>query len=122
MSQPVLNGTGFTAIRVGIPNPANSSAPSQQGTPITYIERGTITVAPSAISANTSGDTSVVVANARLGDTVIATPPATALAAGLVAGQAWVATAGHISIRIGNITGGSLTPASGSWNYVLIRS
>lgn len=122
MSQPVYTGTGFTAIRVGQPNPANSSAPAQQGTPITYIERGTITVTPSAIGAATSGDTTVAIASAQLGDTVICTPQATALAAGLVLGQCQVSSAGNVKIRIGNLTAGSLTPTSGTWAYVLIRS
>lgn len=121
MAQPVLTGTGFTAIRVGAPSDLSTS-PSQQGTSITYIERGTVTVTPAAIGAGTSGDTAVTIANARTTDTIEMTPPATALAAGLIKGQTWCSAAGTVQVRIGNITAGSLTPASGTWSYVIIRS
>lgn len=114
-----VKGTGFTAIRIGS---LGTGSNNQQGTPLTYCERGTITVTPSAIGAATSGDTALTIANAAVGDTVIMTPPATALTAGLVQGQAWVSANGTVQLRIANVTAGSLTPASGTWEYVLLRS
>lgn len=110
-------GTGFTAIRVG-----KNAQGDTTNTAVSLIERGTITVSPAAVSANSTADTSLSIADAALGDTVILNPQATALQAGLVVCQAWVSAAGTVKVRILNSTAGSMTPTSGTWNYLLIRS
>lgn len=77
--------------------------------------------APSC-AANTTTDTTLtsaslpVLSQLRPGHLVTMTPPST-LAAGIVVGGAWVPASGQLTIRLGNLTGAPVDPASGTWLF-----
>jgi hypothetical protein len=122
MAQPVITGTGFTAIRVGAPIPGNASSPTQQGTALTYIEKGTVAVDPASIATGAVGEVSISIANAKPGDTVLMTPPTAGLTAGLLVCDARCSAAGTVKVRIHNTTGGSVDEPSATWFYMLVRA
>lgn len=65
-----------------------------------------------AIAANSSAEQTISVADAEVGDRVILGLPATGPSAGFVA-DAWVSSAGNVTVRLTNTTAGSLTPYAG---------
>ena len=83
---------------------------------------GTFTLNPGSIAANSTEDTTVTavsgqdIAQLRAGQFVQVTPPTT-LESGLTAGGAWVSADGTLTVRIANVTGGSIDPASAVWNF-----
>ena len=92
------------------------------GTPITLIQKGTVTVNPADLAAGDTADESITISGAAVGDLVILQPPAAALTAGLIIGQAWVSATNTVKARLYNPTGGAINEASGTWSYALIRS
>lgn len=112
-------GSHFTAVSVG---QLGASANYTKGTPLTYWERGTVTVNPGAITTGAELDYAMTVANAAVGDSLVMNPPAGGASAGLEVTSAWVDSAGTIKMRLRNNTGSTLTPASATWTYLLIRS
>lgn len=84
--------------------------------------KGTVTVAPAQINTVAVGETSITIAGAVLGDSVVLNPQAAGLQAGLVVCDCRVSEENTVKVRIYNSTGGSLTPTSGTWEYLLIRS
>lgn len=87
----------------------------------TLVKEGTVSVNPASIAANTTGDTSVTIADAQAGDVILWTPPSD-LEAGLVVGGSWCASNGTVVLRLGNVTVGAIDGAAKTWSYVLIRS
>jgi hypothetical protein len=73
-----------------------------------------------AIGAGASVSQTVSVAGAEVGDGVVVGLPAAGLNAGLVP-FAWVSSAGSVTLRITNITGGSITPAVADYRLTAIR-
>lgn len=75
-----------------------------------------------SLSANTTTDTTLTTATSdhfdllRSGMLVSITPPST-LNAGVTVGAAWVATDRELTIRLGNLTGVAIDPASGTWGF-----
>jgi hypothetical protein len=75
---------------------------------------------PPSCAANTTTETvltsttSIDFADLRTTHVCHVSPPSS-LNAGLVCGGAYCATNGQLTIRIGNLTGGALNPASGTW-------
>ena len=81
---------------------------------------GTFALNPGSIAANSTEDvtaTSDDVAQLRTGHHVTVAPPSS-LEAGLVAGGAWVATNGQITVRIANVTGSPIDPDSATWTFL----
>ena len=66
-----------------------------------------------SIAAGASATQVITCAGADVNDRVLLGLVAGGLAAGLIA-QAWVSSAGNITVRITNVTGGALTPHSGA--------
>ncbi len=87
----------------------------------TRIRWGSFTWNAPNCPANTTTDTTLTtvatpeVDGLRVGMPVTVTPPST-LDAGLVT-DAWVPADNQLTVRIGNITGGDINPASGTWAF-----
>lgn len=83
---------------------------------------GSFTWDAPSIAANTTVDTALTTTDAavlkglRAGMAVTVSPPST-LDTGLVVGAAWVATDDTLTIRLGNLTGSAINPASGTWAF-----
>lgn len=83
---------------------------------------GTVSVNPASISTLAVGEVTVTITGAVEGDSVIMTPPAAGLTAGLIVCDARVSAADTVKIRIYNSTGGSVDEAAATWAYCLIRA
>jgi hypothetical protein len=86
------------------------------------IIKGTVAVDLASVATLATTEKEVVVADAVLGDTVIVNPPAAGLTAGMCVCDARVSEAGKIKIRVFNGSAGTVDEASGTWEYILIRS
>lgn len=81
---------------------------------------GEFTWDPPSLTANTTTDTTLTTSDVswftglRAGMVVYVSPPA-ALNAGVVVGGALCPDDGQLTIRLGNLTGASINPASGTW-------
>lgn len=76
-----------------------------------------------AITGNTSATRTITVAGAAIGDRVILGLPATGVDDGLVS-EAWVSAADTVTVRLRNVTGGSITPHAGAattYNATAVR-
>ncbi len=69
------------------------------------------------ITTFTTGEATVTVLGARVGDSVTIGPPA-AFESFLIA-TAWVSAADTVTIRLANISGGSIDPAAADWRVVV---
>ncbi len=82
---------------------------------------GVFTLSAGAIAANTTVDTTVLstasgdLTGLRAGHAIVLLPPST-LTSGIVVGGAW-AGSNQITVRLGNITTGALTPPSATWSF-----
>lgn len=103
-------------------NSTNGFQFGDSGTQLTYVQRGSVAVDPASLAATTEAETSVTIAGAVAGDTVIMNPPAAGLTAGLLFCGAYVSAADTVKIRLYNTTAGPIDEPSGNWNYCLIRS
>jgi hypothetical protein len=92
------------------------------GTTITKILKGTVAVDLASMNTVTGADLDVTVTGAVVGDLVFMQPPAADMTAGLLVGQAWVAAADTVTVRVYNFSGGTINEASATWIYTLIRS
>lgn len=92
------------------------------GTQITTILKGTVSVNFASMLTDTVADLDVTVTGAAVGDIVLMQPPAADMTAGLIIGQAWVAAANTVTVRIFNQSAGTIDEAAATWNYLLIRS
>jgi hypothetical protein len=92
------------------------------GTAITKILKGTVTVNPASINANTVSSQTFTLTGATSGDSLILNVPAADLTAGLAMYQSFVSAANTITIVFENTTGAPIDEESASWTYTLIRS
>jgi len=92
------------------------------GTQITKILKGTVSVDPASLADAAEADTSITITGAALGDTVILNPPAAGLTAGILICGAWVSAANTVKVRLANASGGTVDEAAGTWSYCLIRA
>lgn len=92
------------------------------GTVITKVVKGTVTVDPASVNADTVSSQTFTLTGAVVGDSLILNPPAAGLTAGMVVGQWFVSDADQITIVFFNQTGAPIDLASADWNYTLIRS
>lgn len=91
------------------------------GSAITKILRGTVTVDPASIAANTVATQTFTLTGAATGDNLVLNPPAAGLTAGLLVLQTRVSAANTISITFMNTTGSAIDESSASWSYLIVR-
>lgn len=84
-------------------------------------KKGTITIDPASINANTVSTQTFTLTGATVGDSVVVNPPAAGITAGLLVLQSRVSAANTLSVTFQNTTGSSIDEASASWNYLLAR-
>jgi hypothetical protein len=92
------------------------------GTQLSLIKKGTVSVTVSALAAAAEEDITLSISDAVAGDIVILTPPNAAAETGLAKLLEWVSASGSVKLRVGNVSGSSLTGSTADWNYILIRS
>jgi hypothetical protein len=92
------------------------------GTALTKMLKGTFTVNPTSISANTVSEQSFTLSGAAVGDAIRVHPPAAGLTAGVVVSQAYVSATDTVKITFWNSTGSPIDEGSASWIYSIIRS
>lgn len=79
-----------------------------------------VAVDPANATAVTAVDTDVTVPGVKVGDLVIAIPPAT-LEAGLAPQTATVTAANTVRVRITNASAGAINGASLTWTFLVFR-
>jgi hypothetical protein len=99
---------------------ATTSIAVAAGTAITKIVVYTPSLTPASVAASTSAEQDFTVTGLTTADKVILNGPAPTAGTGIV--NVRVKSADTLSITWGNFTTGSLTPASGTYNVVAIRS
>ncbi len=92
-----------------------------QGTAISKVLRGTVSVNPASVAANSVSTQTVTITGAVAGDSVVLNPPAAGLTAGLLVTQVRVSAADTVSVTYYNTTGSAIDEGSGNWNYLLVR-
>lgn len=99
---------------------ANSGAViGTSGTQINKILSGTAAIDFGSIAAGTALELTITVSGAASGNTVMVTPPI-----GIEAGLIWcgyVSAADTVTIRVGNITGSAIDPASATWRATVVQ-
>lgn len=84
---------------------------------------GSASLTWTAISANTSATRTITVTGAAVGDRVMLGLPAAGVDDGLIA-ETWVSAANTVTVRLRNVTGGSITPHAGAattYNATAVR-
>jgi hypothetical protein len=90
------------------------------GTTLTKVVVYTPSLTPSSIAANTSAEQTFTVAGLSTSDTIYINPPSLTAGTGIVGVR--VSATDTLKISFANFTGGSLTPPSGTYRIVAIRS
>lgn len=122
-TSPFVNFTHLTArvnakanFRVGGTTPPAVPGPMAE-TPLLFF---TAPITPGAIAAGANANTSVTILGARLGD-IVAASPRTGFANGICFSFARVSANDTVQVNLVNHSGGSLTPASQTWDFCLFR-
>jgi hypothetical protein len=79
----------------------------------------TATLDFSSIGAGSTAEMTITVTDAAAGDSVVVSPPA-----GIEAGLIWsgyVSASNTVKVRLANVTGSSIDPASGTWRAVVTK-
>lgn len=127
------NGNGVTAPTSGVGTiyvgaiALESAAASAQGRVVVFLDAATAgsqvdysqALTPVAIAANTSAEQTFTVTGLVAGQRVLVTPPA-AGTAGTIMGPARASATDTLAITFGNFTGGSLTPAAGTYKITVL--
>lgn len=92
------------------------------GTTITKILKGTVSVDPGSIAAGASADVAVTITGAATGDVVVMNPPAAGLTADLLIAGVRVSAADTVSIRLSNQSAAPIDELAGTWSYLIIKS
>jgi len=108
-AQVDTNGLSTTGLNVG------------SGTTLTKILKGTVTIDPASINANTVAEQSFTLTGAATGDSLRLNPPTAGLTAGLTVMQVYVSATNTIKVTFWNSTGSSIDEASASWVFSIIR-
>lgn len=90
------------------------------GTSISKIRTYAASLTPAAVAANTSAEETFTVAGLTTADKVTVNGPAPTAGTGIV--NARVSAADTLALTFGNFTAGSLTPTSGTYLIVAVRS
>lgn len=91
------------------------------GTAWTKTLRGTASINPASINANTVSSQTFTLTGALVGDSLTLNVPAAGLTAGLVVYQSFVSASDQITIVFENTTGAPIDEGAASWTYLLIR-
>lgn len=97
-------------------------AAGSDGTTITKILKGTVSVVISALAAAAEEDKDVTITGAAAGDIVVVTPLEATMETGVAILGAWVVSADTVTIRIGNTHTSSLTGSTTNFSYLIIKS
>lgn len=92
------------------------------GTSLTKLLRGSVTIDPASVAANTIATQTFTLTGAVAGDSLILNIPTAGLTAGLLVEMFWVSAANQISVTFNNTTGGAIDESSATWFYTVIRS
>jgi hypothetical protein len=92
------------------------------GTTITKILKGTVTVDLADLATVTAADKTMTITGAAAGDIVVLNPKTAALTAGMLIAQAHVSATDEVTVRVYNASGGSINEASATWYYLIIKS
>lgn len=86
------------------------------GGTIRKLDVGTVVLNPGSATTNSVVVVTFTLTGAAVGDVVVVNPPA-AIEAGLIA-TAFVSAANTVTVRVANITAGTVDAASATWSYV----
>jgi hypothetical protein len=86
------------------------------------ILKGTVAVDLASVATLATTECTVTITGANVGDICLVGPPAAGLTAGMCICNAVVSASNTVKIRVFNGSAGTIDEASGTWNYVLIRS
>lgn len=119
------NGTGEISIRVQNGAKAKATADgfhigTTNGTALTQIRVYTQSLTPASVSAAAVEEQTFAVTGLSTSDTVYVTPPSIANSTGLAGVRA--SATDTLAIRFVNPTAGALTPSSGTYRIVAVRS
>lgn len=81
-------------------------------------QRLTAAVDPGSLATDVIGNTAVAVTGVATTDDIIAIPPVD-LEAGLVAQSAWASNANEVTVRIQNVSAGTVDGASKTWAFIV---
>lgn len=118
-------GAGTGALTVGAVTAGVTTATSVavgSGTAITKIVKGSVTIDPASVAANTVAAQTFTLTGAVVGDTLILNCPTAGLTAGLLVSNFFVSAADTVSVTFNNTTGAPIDQASATWFYTLIRA
>jgi hypothetical protein len=101
---------------------STSLAVGSGGTTLTKVVKGTVSIDPASVAANTFSSQTFPLPGAALGDIVVLIPPAAGLTAGLIHMPAIVSDANQVRVPFYNATGSPVDELGGTWTYILIRS
>ena len=113
------NISGATSAMTGA-STALSYNPGTSAVAWTKVYKGTVSVNPAEIAAQTQAETEITIAGAATGDIVIMNPPAS-LEAGLIFSHARVSAANTVQVGLANITGTPVDGADLTWTYCILR-
>jgi len=90
---------------------------------LTAIIKASVAVTVTTVAAAAQADIVVAVPNAKDGDSVQVTPAAAAMETGLAVVNAWVSSAGNVSIRVANMkASGALTGSTSNWSVLVTKN
>lgn len=113
------NGSGVTEVRIRFNGSAAGTVIARQGDLSLLGRQATATLDFPSIAAGGSQELTIALTGAAVGDTVIANPMTT-IEAGLI-WNVWVSATNTVRIRLTNVTGSAVDPASRDWKVTLIR-
>ena len=107
---------------VGSPSSTSggTTPPLPTNAKITNVQVYTPTLTPASVAANTIAEQTFTVTGLTAADKVIVNPPAIANSTGIVGAR--VSATDTLAIRFANTTSGALTPSSGTYTVIAIRS
>lgn len=97
-----------------------SIGPKGTGVEWALVKEVSASVNPDSMNTCTSTDTAVSVTGILTTDIIQAIPPA-ALEAGINLSHAWASAADQITVRLGNVTAGTVNPAAATWRFLVWR-
>lgn len=111
---------GPTAAFTGTATVASSLSVGASGTPITQMRVYTPTLTPASVAINISAEQTFSVPGLTTADTLIVNGPAPTVGTGIIAAR--VSGADTLALTFVNVTIGILTPASGAYRILAVRS
>lgn len=104
------------------PTFATSAKIGSSGTALTQVTVYAQSVSPSIVTAQTCQEQSVTVTGVSTADKIVVNPPTIAASPGAGAVAARASAANTVAVVYCNPAGSNATPASGTYNFIAIRS